>query len=397
MPDFTSALYLGLHHASDALPPWRRLTAGRPAALAEPPGAAAVAQDLAALVGCEAGTLLPSTFQLFWDLLGVLSRHEPIEIFMDAAAYPIARWGAEHWAGRGVPLQRFGPHDAASLAALLTRQRRAWPWRRPVVLSDALNPGGCSQPPLADYAALARHHGGWLLLDDTQGLGVLGADPDPAAPYGRGGGGSIARWGLGDAPVLLGASLAKGYGVPVALLAGPRFLMQRFEADSLSREHMSPPSQAVIQAARAALATNRRCGDRLRRHLWQAVQRLRAGLARLGLAAPGNDFPVQTLALPRGTDVPGLHARLLQAGLATVPQRDRGAGGRISLIVNARHGPADIDQALAILARTVTGRRHAEPAVLLGSTKGPSGVDPPPRGADEVCRRSGGALTSTRR
>lgn len=369
MPDFTSALYLGMHHASDSLPLWRRLTTGRPAALAEPPGAAVVAQDLAALAGCEAGTLLPSTFHLFWDLLGVLSRHEPIEIFMDASTYPIARWGAEHWAGRGVPLQRFGPHDASSLAALLTRQRRVRPWRRPVVLSDALNPGGRSQPPLADYAALARRHGGWLLLDDTQGLGVLGADPGPAAPYGRGGGGSLARWGLCGAPVLLGASLAKGFGVPVALLAGPRGLVQRFEADSASREHMSPPSQAVIQAARAALAANRRCGDPLRQRLWHSVQRLRAGLARLGLAAPGTDFPVQTLALPPGTDVPRLHARLLRAGLATVPHRDRGAGGRISLIVTARHGPTDIDQALAVLARTVVGRPHADTACSLTSTR----------------------------
>jgi 8-amino-7-oxononanoate synthase len=352
MLDFTSALYLGLEHASVDLPPWRRLSTGRPASLAEAPGAAALGQGLAQLVGCAAGTLLPSTWHLFWDLLGVLNRQQPIEIFMDAATYPIARWGAEHWAGQGVPLHRFGSHDAAALERLLARRPRTSLARWPVVLSDALNPGGTSQPPLCDYAELARRHRGWLLLDDTQALGVLGARPTAQSPYGEGGGGSLPHFGLQGAPVLLGASLAKGYGVPLALLAGPQDLLQSFDADSASREHMSPPSQAVIHAGQAALRINRQGGEALRRRLWQRVRHLRAGLSQLGLATRCGDFPVQPLALPPGCDVPGLHGRLMGAGLATVAQRGRGAGARISLLVTARHSPCDIDRALHILART---------------------------------------------
>ena len=72
MLDFTSALYLGLRHPSASLPPWDALTIGRPAALAEPPDAEAVAAEIASLQGCEAATLLPSTLHLFWDLFRVL-------------------------------------------------------------------------------------------------------------------------------------------------------------------------------------------------------------------------------------------------------------------------------------------------------------------------------------
>jgi 8-amino-7-oxononanoate synthase len=53
MLDFTSALYLGLEHASWSLPGWERLTLGKPAALQEVPGADQVQRELAEVTGCE--------------------------------------------------------------------------------------------------------------------------------------------------------------------------------------------------------------------------------------------------------------------------------------------------------------------------------------------------------
>ena len=349
MLDFSSSLYLGLCHASRSLEPWDALTLGQPAALHELVAARAAAGELATLVGCAAGTLLPSTFHLFWDLLGVLSR-EPIEIHMDAATYPIARWGAEHWAGRGVPTHTFAAHDAGQLAQRLAVRREG---TRPVVLCDGLSPGGRSQPPLADYAGLARQHGGWLVIDDTQALGVWGHGVSPGSPYGRGGGGSLQRHSLSGEHLVVGASLAKGFGVPVALLAGSAALLQRFERHSASREHMSPPSMAAVQAARHALAVNRQHGDALRLRLWRAVRRLRTRLAALGLATQGNDFPVQTLAPSPAIDALRLHGELLQRGVRTVLHQDRGGGARLSFIVRAQHGPPQIDRAIRLLAEAL--------------------------------------------
>jgi 8-amino-7-oxononanoate synthase len=355
MLDFASSLYLGLRHGSRSLEPWEALSLGCPAALREPVEALSTARELATLVGCAAGTLLPSSFHLFWDLLGVLSR-EPIEIFMDASTYPIARWGAEHWAAKGVPLQTFARHDAACLAQLLGRRGSG----RPVVLSDGVCPGSNSQPPLAAYAALARRHGGCLLIDDTQGLGIYGHHPSPAAAYGLDGGGSLQRHGLAGDHLIVGASLAKGFGVPVALLAGEAALLRRFARDSASREHMSPPSMAVIRAAQHALAVNRDDGECLRLRLWRAVRRLRAGLGALDIATRGGDFPVQTLLAPPSTDVRQLHTHLLQAGVRTVLHRDRGGGAQLSFLVRAAHDATQIDHAVAQLAQV----RHAawEPA-----------------------------------
>lgn len=354
MLDFSSSLYLGLRHGSRSLEPWEALTLGRPAALEEPGETAATARELAALVGCAAGVLLPSTFHLFWDLLGVLCR-QANEIYMDAATYPIARWGAEHWAGRGVPLVAFRRHDARHLAHLLARRRAA----RPLVVCDGVCPSSRSQPPLASYAALARRHGGWLVVDDTQALGVYGASPSPATPYGTGGGGSLRRHDISGDHVILGASLAKGFGVPVALLAGSAALVTYFERHSASRLHMSPPSMAVVKATRYALAVNRRDGDRLRLGLWRAVRRLREGLGRFGLSTQGDDFPVQTVSASRCAEAARLHAALLRRGVRTVLHGDPAGAARLSFVVGAQHRADDIDHAIAQIAAVLPATAEA--------------------------------------
>lgn len=58
------------------------------------------------------------------------------------------------------------------------------------------------------------------MLDDTQALGILGCYPRPDAPYGEGGGGSLRHFGIQSPEILSGNSLVKGFGVPVAVLAG---------------------------------------------------------------------------------------------------------------------------------------------------------------------------------
>ena len=87
MPDFTSALYLGFNHPSASLPPWGALTLGRPAALEEPTGGPALAQELTRLIGGEAGIVYPSTLHLFRDVFQVTAPKGTLIVF-DAAGLP---------------------------------------------------------------------------------------------------------------------------------------------------------------------------------------------------------------------------------------------------------------------------------------------------------------------
>ena len=358
MPDFASALYLGLRHASESLGPWAQLTAGKPAALAEPPAARHVAAGLAALTGVEGAVLARSTLHAFFDLFGALGR-EPGRILVDEGAYPIARWGAERAACRGVPLSAFRHHDADALRRLLD----AGPDRpgRPWIVTDGFCVGCGRLAPLADYAALARRHGGRLVVDDTQALGILGADPHPGAPYGRGGGGSLRAGGVAGPEILLVASLAKGFGAPLAVVGGPRRVIERFSAGSETRVHGSPASQADLLASERALSINATSGEMLRLRLAALVARFRRGVLRLGLTPGPSSFPVQRVGGLPEQGAAALHDRLEALGVRCVLHRPVCARqARVAFLLTARHAPAEIDEAIRAIDRALRGSGVAQ-------------------------------------
>lgn len=360
MLDFTSALYLGLRHPTRSLRPWARLTSGRPAALAIPASQVRVARALADLQGGERAILSPSTLHLFWDLFTVLATSK-VAIYMDAGTYAIARWGVERAAARGVPVRHFPHQDTEALRHRLRLDARLG--LQPLVVADGFYPG-CGPAPIAAYLEAAREYGGQLILDDTQALGIFGRSPGPDAPYGRGGGGSLRRSDVGGPDVLVIGSLAKGFGAPVAVLAGSEATVRQFEASSQTRVHCSPPSAAVVHAAEHALAVNEKCGDNLRLRLAQLVRHFRDKLKMIGLLATGGLFPVQTLVPAPGLDAKTLYDRLLRCGVRTVLHRPRnGHGSRVSFLITALHQRSDIDRAMNVLGRIV-GNKSAKARIL---------------------------------
>ena len=352
MLDFTSVLYLGFRHPSRSLRPWPALSAGRPAALAEPPGAAGVARALADLQGCAAATLAASTLHLFWDLFLILAGDSRVAIHVDAVAYPISGWGIERAAGHGVPVRRFPHHDPNGLErGAAAGARRGL---RPIVVTDGLCPG-CGRVGAARPLPAGRPPaGGWVVVDDTQALGVLGAAPAAAAPYGRRGGGA-ARWhGIAGPELIVVASLAKGFGVPTGRAVRVGSLVSRFEAASQTRAHCSPPSVAALHAAEHAFRLNGHHGDELRLALARLVRHFRRRLAEAGVGVSGGLFPVQTLAPGPGLPAPALHERLAAGGVRSVLHRPHGAGGpRVGFILTARHTRADVDAAVAAMHAAV--------------------------------------------
>jgi 8-amino-7-oxononanoate synthase len=352
--DFRSALYLGMTHPHGSLRPWNRLTTGRPAALAPPPEAAGLARSLARLTGAEAATLATSTLHLFWDLFEALAQ-ERIALYLDSGVYPVVRWGAERAAAKGAPMACFPEHDPAALERLLRRDRSLR--CKPVVVADGLSPASGLSAPLAQYLKLVRRWGGYLAIDDTQALGILGHRPDSQFRYGRGGGGTPAWHGIQGPDLIVGSSLAKGFGAPLAMLAGSREAIERFEALASTRVHCSPPSAAVISAAEAALRINQDQGDGLRLRLLARVRRFRQRLRELGLASSGGFFPVQTLKLAPNFDAVRWHEQLLNQGVGSVLQQSRtDSQPRISFLITALHTPSEIDQCVTAIKRV---RIHA--------------------------------------
>lgn len=356
MLDFTSALYLGMRHAHETLQPWAQLTTGRPAALEPLPEAESVARALARLWRCERATLGPSTLHLFWDLFDVLARN-CIAVYVDAGIYPIARWGVERAAAKGVPTATFRTHDPTALEAILHRYRGLG--RRPVVVTDGLCPATGRTAPLPQYLKLVRAQDGYLVVDDTQALGILGRDPGRTAPYGRGGAGTLAWRGIDGPELIVGSSLAKGFGAPLAALAGDARVISTFEDLSSTRIHCSPPSLAAIAAASRALAVNERRGDCLRRRLARLVRCFRDGLRRIGLSAWGGLFPVQTLKAIPGVNPERLYRRLLSFGVrAVLGQAPNMPDGRLGFLITALHSRSDIRGCVDALQHACSALRH---------------------------------------
>lgn len=347
MLDFSSALYLGLRHPHSTLRPWQSLTAGRPAALETLPGTAAVEQELARLIGCEHAVLGTSTLHLFWDLFETLAR-EGIAIFVDSGTYPIGCWGAERAAAKTAPLTFFPSHDLAALERKLLRCRAAG--LRPVIVTDGLSPATGKLAPLPAYLRLAEEHGGWLIVDDTQAFGVLGRRVSNRAPYGSSGGGTAAWHRLRGPELIVVASLAKGFGAPLAVLAGSNELLAAYEERSLCRVHCSPPSAAAVAAADHALRLNQHWGARLRRRLAQRVQQFRSLLRGFGIEVKGGLFPVQT---PLLLDAEAVHARLEAEGIRAVlhqAKKTRHVPAQLSFLLTAAHEPWEIEHAARVLA-----------------------------------------------
>lgn len=341
-----------MRHGSQALHPWRQLSTGRPAALRSSEEGDRVGRELAGLQKCEAGVVGPSTLHLFWDVFTVLATTEKrIALYVDSGLYPIGWWGVERIRGRGVPVHRFPEHDSSALRRLLAGTLP--PRVRPIVVTDGLRPGRWGPAPLSTYLAQVRAYDGYLIVDDTQALGILGRNPSEACPYGVGGGGSLEWQGIEGQDILLVSSLAKGFGVPMAVLSGSRDMIQRFKAHSETLVHCSPPSVAVVHAARNALQLNRAEGEQRRQRLLKVVRDIRQQLMGIGMATTGGPFPVQTITEIAGEAAVAMYKQLYSQGVRTVLHRQSGRRSpRLSWLLTARHRIDDIHQAVHILATT---------------------------------------------
>jgi 8-amino-7-oxononanoate synthase len=348
MLDFTSALYLGFRHPSRSLAPWSQFTTGKPSALEWASDADAITTALAELQGCERVTLLPSTLHLFFDLFEVL-RQGGMRLYVDAGTYPIARWGAERAAARGATLRQIPHYDPVAAHRMVEEDSASR--LRPVILADGFCPN-CGRPaPLPQYLHCVAPDRGFVVMDDTQALGIWGQAPDRLNPYGRGGGGSLRLHRNRSPAAIVGSSLAKGFGVPLATLGGSAKLVRHFVRRSETQLHSSPPSIAALHAAEHALMLNATRGDTLRRHLARLVDRFRERIHRTRLSSTHSLFPVQTLTADPDLDVVRLHRMLGAAGVRTVAVRERtGSQAKLLFVFNASHSIDDVDRAAETLA-----------------------------------------------
>ncbi|MDQ1054916.1 8-amino-7-oxononanoate synthase [Arthrobacter sp. SORGH_AS 212] len=349
--DFTSALFLGQHHPSASLAPWREFTTGVPAALRALPAAAELASAVAKSQDASAALVSRSALHGMMDVLQSLPRPGDL-LLVDEGAYPLTRWACRASVPRGVRVVTY-PHFQPP--AVIPPSRAAHSARTWLVTDGWCQ--GCGQPaPLARLKELAACTGGQVIVDDSLAFGVLGRRPEPGS-FGDGSG--TLRWqGLEHDGVVWLGSLAKAYGTPVAVITGDSPTITRLARHGENRMHSSPPSAADLAAGLSALRDLR--VPRLRTRLWRLTRWLRQAFQGLGLPLVGLPFPIVGTHMGSARLARQWWSALSTRGVETLVQLPRcRPGALLSAVVRADHSQVDLDRLVRALEAVSRDRRAA--------------------------------------
>jgi 8-amino-7-oxononanoate synthase len=352
--NFTSSSYLGLNHDPEV----RERTAAivrhwgsslaMPRLLASDVLTARLERELAGLVGAEATLLFPSTLHAAHDVLRLLAGAGGV-IAIDERAYPISLAAARSVAWPDGSIMRFRHDDPGSLAEVLS----GFTGRDAVAVCDGVYPASGRSASLDAIGHIAARAGATVYLDDAHGLGVLGANPSRAQPYGHGGGGTLLHNGASPGNIAYVSSLSKGLSVPLAFAAGPARFIDYLRITAASVTHSSPPAVPVVAAALATLQRHAECGDELRGRLLNNVRSFRAGVRRLGLPLTSSSlFQIKSVAFASPAAALASGRQLRRHGIwpviALYPE-DHPTGAVLRFVITAAHSDADIEQAIDAL------------------------------------------------
>jgi 8-amino-7-oxononanoate synthase len=236
---------------------------------------------------------------------------------------------------------RVFPHGDVDALGRMLRDDAGRFARRMIVVDGMFSMDG-DLFPLDRLVELARTHGAWTYVDDAHGTGVLG-------PNGRG---AAEHFGVEDAVDVRMGTLGKALGTAGAFIAGSERLREWLlnRARPFVFTTGSPPAlaAATLEALRIVRDEPWR-----RERLRENARRLRAGLASLGHAPPGEaDGHVVPVRTGDAEATMRIGAALRERGLlvgAVRPPTVPPGGSRLRITLGAAHTAEQIDRLLDAL------------------------------------------------
>ena len=300
----------------------------------------ALERDLARHLGCEAAILLPEGYTANLAAAQSLAEEHAVAL-VDERSHPSLFDAARN---AGLEVQHVPHRDSVALQRALVYCGS----RRAVVMTDSVFPSRGELAPLAEWAAMARGHGGTLLVDDCHGTGVIGAS----------GKGALEQAALAGEHVLLTSTLSKALGCYGGFIAGTCTQVERVQRRSSVYVGTTPIPPALAEAGRVALEIAFGDGERVAK-LRANIALLRSGLERLGLARAGEPLPVFSFALETAERMLALERALRDEGILAPYIRYPGGPpeGNFRIVVTAGHSLAQVEKLLEALERHLAGQR----------------------------------------
>ena len=288
---------------------------------------------VAALKGAEAALVLASGWQANAALVPALVKAMPgAAVFTDRLVHASIHHGC---AAAGVREIRFRHNDLAHLGELLARHADA-PAR--IVLTESVFSMDGDRADVAALGALAGRHDALLVVDEAHATGVLGP------------GGAGLTHGVAGVDIAMGtfSKALGGFGGYLACSAVMRDWLVNAAGGLVFSTALPPP---VLGAADAALELVPQM-DAERAHLAMLGERLRGGLARLGMDRCGSTTQIVPAIVGAEEDALRMSALLEDRGMVAAairPPTVPPGTSRLRIALRAGHSEGDVDALLAAL------------------------------------------------
>jgi 8-amino-7-oxononanoate synthase len=292
--DFASCNYLGFDlepeiraAIPDAIerwgthPSWTR-------AVASPRLYGELERELAQTVGAPDTLVFPSISLLHLGVLPALAGYQGV-ILTDASAHHSIAEACMRAQSDGAEWVEFRHNDIDDVESKLAKIPRT---KTKIIATDGVYSMGSANPPLGEYARLAREYNATVYVDDADGFGIVGSDPDETLPYGYGGMGIVRHLGLDyerDRIVYV-SGLSKAFSSYAAFVTCLDEKFKMMLQTSGSYVFSGPTAVACLATALAGLRLNRRDGDSRRRHVYRLTERLVRQAAGMGFEVDNDSF-----------------------------------------------------------------------------------------------------------
>ncbi|WP_067737787.1 aminotransferase class I/II-fold pyridoxal phosphate-dependent enzyme [Novosphingobium naphthalenivorans] len=295
----------------------------------------ALEAKIAAFKGTEAALIFASGWQANAAVIPALLAAMPgAMVFTDRLIHASMHAGI---AMAGVRQHRFHHNDLDHLETLLANKGAGAPMR--LILTESVFSMDGDRADMTRLAALAGKYDAALFVDEAHATGVLG-------PQGRG----LSATVPGQIDLIMG-TFSKALGGFGAYIAGSQVLIDYLVNAASGFVFTTAPPPGVLGAIDAALDLVPGM-DAERAHLAALGDRLRTGLAALGLDHGASSTQIVPAMIGAEADAMALSARLEAAGFlasAIRPPTVPPGTSRLRLALRAGHCEADIDALLAAI------------------------------------------------